>query len=544
MDFHLAHEAAALGSDNQLRRRNLQNLVSSLSLYEIRDIKKLADKILDQARTDIFVRLPAELRLEVAEYVDFTDLPNFLTVSKAWREAWTQDSMINLIMPGFLAHHRLASAITPSGQNVQALFYEACQKLQHRCLGKYRSLLIEAPYYGYQGNFMIDKEYHEQNPQHSLWPIIPLLDEPRVHDLLYSHGRVAWQPNLPMDNHSSIIVDNLRSQLRKVYTIPVAVMQGGDAKLMALGDKLLVASLERTLHAWDLVTNDRCSVTLPSSNLHCKTYGKHVYIYPYELADDSGRAQELHIYTWKFNGSLRELDTTPLMNAIGPPPQQRKHDDVEPWHCTGIIPHPLDDETIFVVCQLLFSVSVHKYTRGVYSTTFSFTSAATKGVPYRLKTSRSLSRQNSYGKYAVAVWGEYRLSTVCFDTISETFSEESYRPVVEIGSEIHTTFWDSQLITYDIHPVSSSERDYKLELKMLYKGEGITRGGACVRGVWLREARGIHHVLNHPRLDMRNGLRDNYGMLVFADEDFIIIRFKTVGYMALSFQNEFRHDKP
>ena len=103
MDNHLVNELHALGPNVVLRRQNLQNLFSSLTSFEIRDLSDLFTSI--DLRTDIIPRLPIELRLKIAEHIDGVDVINFLNVSKTWRKVWLQGDMFRFItrrwMPGF-----------------------------------------------------------------------------------------------------------------------------------------------------------------------------------------------------------------------------------------------------------------------------------------------------------------------------------------------------------------------------------------------------------------------------------------------------------
>lgn len=541
MDFHLARAMDALGADVLLRRRNLQNLLSALTSHEIRDLGKYAAEV--DFRTDIFGRLPMELRLEIAEYLDAADLFNFLNVSRTWREAWSHSSMINLFMPGFLEDHHRKDAMASSGQDVQALFYKKCQRYSARCRGKYQYGLAEVLARLPEGNrqysdtnFAVDTEYHQRTNRWkspTSWSelISPLADS-GFRNLLYYDGRVVWQPEFARSNNSLIIVDSLESQLRKEYTIPEAVIRGGEAKLMALGDKLVVASLDRTLHAWDLETNEHCSVTLPSSTIFCKTYGKQVYIYRHHLADRPGRVPVLHIYTWTFKGFLRELNTAPLLNAIGAPSQQPEKQ--LPWYCTGIIPHPLLDETIYVVCELGRTISLHKYTRGIHTACLSFIIPKEVEPPRQMQLSMRLTRLNPYGKYLIAVCesrdGQSH-STVCFDLTSEAFSMEKYlTPVKDNVRGSYTTWWDSLVTSFTFDSA-------QIYLEIARKGGRATREERIRKGLIPKE----HGMAGCPIFLVRPRPVD--AQLIFADDDFIVIR-RSYGYLALSLRTKFRKINP
>ncbi|KAM7206207.1 hypothetical protein V8F33_000493 [Rhypophila sp. PSN 637] len=463
MDFHLAREFETLGTDVLLRRRNLLNLLSSLNLYELRDVGSYIDSL--DFRTDILARLPPELHLCIAEHVDRTDIISFLNVSKTWRTIWSQDSMIRISMPDLWEYHCQKEKIASSGQNLQVLFYNACRRRRIRSSsgGKYRSVLNEAhsPRFDKDRwhplkNFSIAYDDHAQGGEDSKYPwwTPTQLHAPRFRNFLYYDGRVVWQPWVEQYCHGFIIVDDLRTQLRKAYTIPGAVILGGKPELLAVGNKLVVAGQERTLHAWDFETNDHCSITLPSSNLGCRTYGKEVYAYSH-LLSRKGRVPKLEIYVWKFQQRVRELDTRPLLEAIG-----RPSDNSVSWHCTGIIAHPLLDETIFVVCQLgNDTVSLHKYTLGVYCSSQSFTAPEGKWGAIQGLLSERLTPVNSYGSFAVAVFARndwyddgsriYTFCVVCFDALREVFSVEEYpRHATAITKMGDSTWWDSQVVLF------------------------------------------------------------------------------------------------
>lgn len=487
MDYRLVNELHALGPSVDLRRRNLQNLVLSLTAHEIRELGNSANFDL---RTDIIARLPVELRLLVARHVDGVDVISFLNVSRSWRQVWLQEDMLKLVakrwMPGFVQFFEQKEEITSTRQNMSRLFYEAAQRFRSRSLGEFQSILVETVTYGdfeynikddwwIEKNLPLDPELHPPREEgKSPWvDLLPKTIKPQdirnntSRGFLYSKGRVAWQPALSnkASNESLqdlyrglIVVDNLYDQLRKAFTMPDVVMRGGALELKALGSKLVVASLDRTLCAWDLETNNYGSVTLPLSDFRCFTHDHHVYIYPRLLTE------QFWIYAWKFGGNLRDLDTKPLLKAIRDPPHRQPGSR---WECMGILPHPLLDTTIYVVCRFGSNISLHKYTQGVYSTRHSFAISDEEGFSMERYLSERLSPINSFGKYAVAVLGrdirideEYNRLTkqafrlVCFDTLDESFSIETYHiPGWSLNAVTHdglpeATWWNGELTSF------------------------------------------------------------------------------------------------
>ena len=277
MDKRLVNELHAIGPNVELRRRNLQNLVLSLTTYEIHELGDLVANV--DLRTDIIARLPVELRLLVARHLDGVDVISFLNVSRTWRQVWLQEDMLKLManrwLPGFIKYFGQKEEITSTRQDLPRLFYEAARKFRSRSLGEFQSILIETSgdekwgvkwkddWY-IEKNLPLDPELHPPREDgKSPWvDLLPRTTRPQdmknsCRELVYFKGRVAWQPVIPEDySHDGplrdlyrglIVVDNLYDQLRKAFTVPGVVMRGGAVELRALGDKLVVGALDRTL---------------------------------------------------------------------------------------------------------------------------------------------------------------------------------------------------------------------------------------------------------------------------------------------------------
>lgn len=213
--------------------------------------------------------------------------------------------------------------------------------------------------------------------------------------------------------------------------------------------------------AWDLETNDYGSVSLPSSGFRCETHGHYVYIYPRHHTGD------FWIYAWKFRQDLRGLDTDPLVKATEDP--HRQPGDKTSWRCVGILPHPLLDATIFVVGEQRGklrrnTISLHKYTQGVYSNSHMFRIPEEDGFIIQQRLSERLAPINPFGKYAVAVlernlrcpsdqrgFEHQAVRLLCFDTIDESFSMETYHiprwGLVDAARppDPEITWWNGQL---------------------------------------------------------------------------------------------------
>ena len=127
------------------------------------------------------------------------------------------------------------------------MYLEALRDRCFRRAGRFRSQFTISTSDGYPVSFPLDRAYH-QKPDHAL---MEFLDDVSDYELLsidrgiaYNNGRVTWNP--PKEA-PWVVVDNLRTKRRTVYTVPGLAMFGFSARLAALGDQVLVVQLGRTL---------------------------------------------------------------------------------------------------------------------------------------------------------------------------------------------------------------------------------------------------------------------------------------------------------
>ncbi|KAK3680503.1 hypothetical protein B0T22DRAFT_196027 [Podospora appendiculata] len=457
MESCLASQLEALGSDAQLRRTNLHHLVSSLTHFEIRDLREHLAKV--DLRTDIVARLPVELRVLVAAHVDGADIISVLNVSRKWREMWLQDDVVKILadrwLPGFSQYHLLKEKITSVKPDLHQLFYSAAQRHRVRSLGRFRSVFYHRPLtniHDYRDkDFTLDPDCHPaRDDGRSPWDdfisttpgpggILQTLEDLPPDRLHYSHGRLACVPKFPSPDNDLVIVDDLRTQLRRIYSVPYLAFHGSSARIEALGDKLLVVSVNRTLHAWNLETNQRCSIIMPYNIRKCKTDGNHVYII--------GRSF-LEISVWKFAGSLRELKTAEAReHAIQATRNSRGHIGELDKLNIELLFHPLLDTTVFISVLLRSSktVVVYEYTDGQLSRVHE------RSVP-ELQLSDDVDddcvavksqhgRISAFGRYALLavttvtslprkhsrkVTLESSATLVCFDVLSTSFLTQTF----------------------------------------------------------------------------------------------------------------------
>ncbi|KAK3321167.1 hypothetical protein B0T19DRAFT_260173 [Cercophora scortea] len=461
MENRLASQLEALGSDPQLRKTNLHHLVSSMTHFEVRDLREHLAKV--DLRTDIVARLPVELRVLVASHVDGADIISVLNVSRKWRDMWLQDDVVKLLadrwFPGFSQYHLLKGQITSVKPDLHKLFYSAAQRHRARSLGRFRSVFYHGPFTNindYRDRyFTLDPDCHPAGRDvRSRWdgfpPTMPGPDRfPQVSPpdrLHYSHGRLAWVPEFPEPDNDLVIVDDLRTRLRRLYFVPYMAFHGSSAVVQALGDKLLVVSVHRNLHAWNLETNQRCSVVVPYNIRKCRTVGNHVYII--------GRSF-LEISVWKFAESLRELKTAEAREHATQV-HRKSHGDPQGLdkQTIDLLFHPLLDTTVFisVFLQRSKTVAVYEYIEGqlfrVHERFLPDLQLSCNVGDVCVAVSLRCAQINAYGRYAVVEIhhqgpicpreqhlrkGVLRPSVtlLCFDVLSTSFFTQTF-PVLGI----------------------------------------------------------------------------------------------------------------
>nr|CAD11323.1 hypothetical protein [Neurospora crassa] len=346
MQNALAEQFEALGSDVGLRLANLRTLFSSLTPQETQFMRLHLQSLPPPA--DIIARFPTDILVEISPYFSTLDIVNILNVSKAWRKSWAQRDVVRALakhhMPNFLpfyAHrNRLQSPEACTDQDLFNSFYQAARKFSIRQQGLFQSMICNP---GPWLHFVTRDRFFTLEPTDSIrdWDdVIPDQDiddvyPDRVHDekaqlpdqwrnFRFCNGKLAWQVDSDDKNLASLtFVDDLRSQRRKVYKVPVpVVLHGCVAYLRDLG-------------------SERDSVTLPSAEIQTvKIEGKRVYI----LNPDA------KVYVWTFKQGVREVDTSEARKYAGPVAFY--------WGCINdadrlgifdLIPHPLLDDTFYLL---------------------------------------------------------------------------------------------------------------------------------------------------------------------------------------------------
>ncbi|KAK3371438.1 hypothetical protein B0T24DRAFT_668089 [Lasiosphaeria ovina] len=480
MDRLLADHLDALKANVQLRRDNLQNLIPSLTAHEIRELRRQLDAV--DFRTDILARLPVELHLLVADYVDGADIYSFLTVSRRWRKIWLQDRMRRLLadrwLPGLRRYTEEKERLMGEEQDLPAIFYDAARRLHFRSLGKFQAIFVRPEFdeVGGDGGKGALESYFPLDPTcrpvkgDGEDPWEGILHEPPKLNLsawpsvtyLYSSGRLAWQSPFAEPNNSLVFVDDLRTKLRRVYQLPDLALRGPNFRLQAFGDKLVVVSVSRTLYAWHLETQQLDMVTLPIALFKCETKGTRVYIYNEDV---------INIWAWTFKSGLRALDTTEMLKYVVANFKHAPGNLGESDYQIGVLFHPLVESTVFFAIPMVKAkaVAVFEYKNERYSCLFvSPVPQTTYSCPYAyriLKVHVHPAPINSYGLYMIAAiyvksldplyYLPPDISLICFNTLDGSFSSQGYRvpsvewkPVLNSTIEFTPAWWHGQMTAW------------------------------------------------------------------------------------------------
>ncbi|KAI1460968.1 hypothetical protein F4805DRAFT_351141 [Annulohypoxylon moriforme] len=296
--LNMVEDVAAGDVDYHMRLSQLRQFISghSLTKEEYRYIKILLSRV----NTDIISELPIELVEQISELLDLSDFVTCLAVSKRWRDKFLSTPIINSITDRFHPSLRQMSKGTPLDPN-------ECLKILHT-IGRLRQPRLESTLeksfsWQYESYFKLDPDYHGHHEDTSA--AYAQFDcqfdheqDPSAHGTaLYSNGKIAWRPSPRI-----IVVDNLWSRTRKVFTSPHGPLVHPDCKLRALGDRLVIASVDRLLIAWDHTTNICLEKKLPRYMKGVTTKGLRVAITTFNR----------DVFLWEFGGQLSMLSTTPI----------------------------------------------------------------------------------------------------------------------------------------------------------------------------------------------------------------------------------------
>lgn len=242
MDIEDASPTGA-GEDNlQPRFAKLRRFISdnSFSLEELRYLRIL----LFEHRVDIVGELPIELVIQVAEFLDLSDLAACSAVSRRWREVFLSSpvlsALMNIFYPSFA--HRSREIQATQKESLEAL--RRVKRARDGQDGFHFSKRFEWEHESY---FKLDPEYHNNHEdipatyaQYNLDNDDPEPDGVSASGALYSNGKIAWRPKRHI-----IVVDSFLSRTRKIFSVPAGSLVSPELRLVAMGDQLVVGSIDR-----------------------------------------------------------------------------------------------------------------------------------------------------------------------------------------------------------------------------------------------------------------------------------------------------------
>lgn len=242
------------------RRDFLQRLAASLSGQEVRLMLEELNK--RDFRRDILANLPVELHTNIVQYFDIVELWPCLNVSKRWRQILLDShivkTMAHRLLPGLLEYRDERERTSPPGapplDSLEDAFLKGMRARYRRRSGKFRWAVSASILFPMARSFPLDPAHHpavsrtlkmylNSGPASSDGYADSLFYD-YVVDIKYNSGRICWHPQM---NKPWIVVDNLRTCLRRVYTVPNLVLEGAWVRVEYLGDKLLVGSVGRVL---------------------------------------------------------------------------------------------------------------------------------------------------------------------------------------------------------------------------------------------------------------------------------------------------------
>lgn len=335
--------------DPQARKAALVSVFEGglLNVDEVRLVKELLSKVTLQK--DILPNLPLELVLAVTDHLDEIDILSCLTVSRGWNNAFMSDRVVfnltdrffpQLIRKGTKSEATVGDDQCNQGMQLLGALRKRVGLMNRAVLGAPRK--FDNTYlWDTESQFKLqDQEYTQFAP-----PNLPINQK-----AVYAYGQVAWQ----RETHT-LVIDNLVRRSRKIFSFPGGRLLGPEMKLAALGDKLVVATMDRHLLAWDIETGQFEQKTMPSIGGRCTTFGQRVTI----IADTE-------IYDWQFGGSLLAMTTlntyTSFLGGSATFPTAHAHP-----HLANV----LYARAVYRSSSLTLCFLVHKFVDRVHVKTFS-----------------------------------------------------------------------------------------------------------------------------------------------------------------------------
>jgi hypothetical protein len=184
-------------------------------------------------KTDIVAELPVEIVNHIIKFLGITDFASCLVVSKPWREKLLSHHVVQDLAR---IHFPSLQCSNDSDHVSRKSLLEALAKTDRRLSNNFQAVMARPFYLEMEEFFTTEDRYRMPN--------FDLGQENRPGDeALYDCGRIAWRPR----EGTSLVVDCLRTQTRKIFFVPSGAMAGRRVRLQALGDRLLVGTIDRLL---------------------------------------------------------------------------------------------------------------------------------------------------------------------------------------------------------------------------------------------------------------------------------------------------------
>lgn len=276
--------------DPQARKVALVSFVKGghLDVNELRLLKELLAPV--SLQKDIVTSLPVELVLLITDLLSERDIWSCLTVSHAWSATLMSDRVVFSLADQHFPQiaWKASKRATQDGNARGDLRIQFLHHLRKRMALMDSSVPGTPPMLHKDYLWDSEAEFKLQGQAYSDFPLPNLPSNQRA---MYAHGRIAWQP----ETHT-IVVDNLRNKKRTIHTYPRGKLWGPEMKLVALGDRLVVATIDRFIFAWDIETNTVERKSLSRLVSRCTTSGTRVAT----IIDND-------IHTWQIGGPLLEM---------------------------------------------------------------------------------------------------------------------------------------------------------------------------------------------------------------------------------------------
>ncbi|KAI0870554.1 hypothetical protein GGS24DRAFT_99890 [Hypoxylon argillaceum] len=327
---------------------------NGFSREEIRYLKLLLCDI----NTDLIGELPLEIVTIIALHLQPEDFACCLSVSKVWREQFLSGPVMGAyarhrwpaLIDGAVNRHNFLSTLSKFGWITYRF-----RQIDDRDDPENVSLSSKTTY-------QLDPVVHQRAddiPAPYKYSIF--LENTYIVEFFYASGKMAW--NLPS---CVVVIDDLRSRTRKVFTPPSGVTYGLFIKLQTLGSRLLVGTIDRLLVAWDHVDNQKYEKSLPCRALRCVSQRDRVAIILYGGL----------VMLWTPGHAVLQLNTAPLILELGITDAEAKT-----WRsCLSVSFDARDSKALYlasayffrVTTKMMIRLTVHEFSTLSHIATWSF----------------------------------------------------------------------------------------------------------------------------------------------------------------------------